>query len=429
MALSLASSSRIAPAPQQRATPAVIPSLESASLYVGELDVSVVEEQLFWVFSTIAPVASVKICRDRLSRVSLGYGYVNFYTQQAAYRAIEELNYTMLNNKSIRVMFSQRDPTMRKSGNANIFVKNLHLDIDNKLLFTIFSNFGKVISCKVATNTAGQSKGYGFVQFDINESAEKAIASLNGMLMNDYDLKKEFGIYGEITSAVVMREENGDSKFFGFVNFEKAEAAAAAVEGLNGKAFGEKVLYVQRAQKRADREAELRAIFELRRSRLDRWREKNLYVKNLEESIGDAELKEMFSVFGEVLSCKVMLDGEGRSKGFGFVAFTTQQSAICAINEMHRKVIGRKQIYVAFAQRKEERTAMLMAHFSQFNTVRSMRPAMQSYWPVHQQLYYGQAGWLGLIPTPPTVQAVVHNSQMRPQLRATASHASLAAGE
>lgn len=41
----------------------------------------------------------------------------------AAARALDVLNFTPLNNKSIRIMYSHRDPSIRKSGTGNIFIK------------------------------------------------------------------------------------------------------------------------------------------------------------------------------------------------------------------------------------------------------------------------------------------------------------------
>ncbi|KAL0367876.1 UNVERIFIED_CONTAM: Polyadenylate-binding protein 2 [Sesamum radiatum] len=149
------------------------------SLYVGDLDANVTDSQLYDLFSQMGDVLSVRVCRDLTSRRSLGYGYVNYGNPQDAERALIELNFTPLNGKPIRIMYSHRDPSVRRSGAGNIFIKNLDKEIDHKALHDTFSSFGSILSCKVATDSSGQSLGYGFVQYASEESAQKAIEKLN----------------------------------------------------------------------------------------------------------------------------------------------------------------------------------------------------------------------------------------------------------
>jgi polyadenylate-binding protein len=190
---------------------------------------------------------------------------------------------------------------------------------------------------------------------------------------------------------------DGKSRCFGFINFENPDAAARAVQELNGKKINDKEWYVGRAQKKSEREMELKRRFEQSlKDAADKYQGLNLYLKNLDDSIGDDQLRELFSNFGKITSCKVMRDQNGLSKGSGFVAFSTREEASQALTEMNGKMISGKPLYVAFAQRKEDRKAMLQAQFSQMRPPVPMTPTMAPRLPIYppmapQQLFYGQA--------------------------------------
>uniref|UniRef100_A0A0D6QUW5 Polyadenylate-binding protein n=1 Tax=Araucaria cunninghamii TaxID=56994 RepID=A0A0D6QUW5_ARACU len=413
----------------------------STSLYVGDLDPNVNDGQLYELFQQAAPVVSVRVCRDLTTKNSLGYAYVNYNTAENAGKALEQLNFTALNGKPIRIMYSHRDPSIRKSGAANIFIKNLDKSIDNKALHDTFQAFGRILSCKVAYDALGQSKGYGFVQYEQEEAAQAAIEQLNGMLLNDKqvyvgpfirkqereqangkakfnnvfvknlselttdeDLKQIFGEFGPITSVVVMRDAEGKSKCFGFVNFENADDAAKAVEGLNGKKIDDKEWYVGKAQKKSERESELKGRYEqMLKERIEKLHGVNLYLKNLDDSIDDEKLRDLFVGFGTITSCKVMRDPHGQSRGSGFVAFSSPDEASRALAEMNGKIVVSKPLYVALAQRKEERRARLQAQFSQMRNPVGMAQALPTRLPIYppggpgisQPMFYGQG--------PPTI--------------------------
>mmetsp|Transcript_24636 Transcript_24636/g.37218 ORF Transcript_24636/g.37218 Transcript_24636/m.37218 type:complete len:707 (+) Transcript_24636:313-2433(+) len=432
-------------------------SFHSASLYVGDLAPEVNEGLLFEIFNAVGPVSSIRVCRDAITRRSLGYAYVNFHQVGDAERALDTMNYTMIKSKPCRIMWSQRDPSLRRSGVGNIFVKNLHESIDNKQLYDTFSLFGNILSCKVVTDReSGMSKGYGYVHYETAEAANAAIDKLDGMLIDgqevqvghfmrrnerpgqhdwtncyvknvpyewdDAKLKEEFSKFGEIESASISigqrkkrpakkadstsdetadadaKDDSGDAEKpdeavadetkkeeapseeapgkteslgFAFVSFMEHESAIAAVEALNGKEMktvldGEEItveMYVGRAQKKAERERELRAKFEAEKmDRISKFQGVNLYVKNLDDTVEDDLLRDEFAAMGTITSARVMKDiKDGRSKGFGFVCFSTPEEATRAVNEMNGKLIANKPIFVALAQRRDVRRAQLEA--------------------------------------------------------------------
>mmetsp|Transcript_8534 Transcript_8534/g.9666 ORF Transcript_8534/g.9666 Transcript_8534/m.9666 type:complete len:618 (-) Transcript_8534:306-2159(-) len=373
----------------------------SASLYVGDLQQDVTEARLFEIFNAVGPVASVRVCRDAATRRSLGYAYVNFHRVEDAERALDTMNFKNIRSRPCRIMWSHRDPSLRKSGVGNIFVKNLARSIDNKSLYDTFSMFGNILSCKVATNSKRESLGYGFVHYESEEAAQSAIERVNGKVIagecvtvSAFKSKKErgggnrsrftnvyvnnlpenftqekldelFGKYGKITSSLCVRDEKKDKpRTFGFVNFAEPESAAAAVEALSNTELEEgSKLYVGRAQRKEEREKELRERFEqLKLERQRKFAGVNLYVKNLHDEIDDDRLLQEFAKFGAITSHKVMVDQQtGKSKGFGFVCFSTPEEATKAVTEMNGEHIAGKPLYVALAQRKALRRAQLEA--------------------------------------------------------------------
>lgn len=422
------------PAQTQVATP-----FQSASLYVGDLHPDVTESILFDLFNRVGPVASIRVCRDAVTRRSLGYAYVNFHNVQDAERALDTMNFTDINSRPCRIMWSQRDPSLRKTGLGNVFVRNLAPTVDNKGLYDTFSVFGNILSCKVAMDETGKSKGYGYVHFETAEAAEDAIQKFNGMLIEDVEvhvghfvrrqdrvvpaawtnlyikqfpttwgeekIREFFAPAGTISSVAIIKDnETGKSKGFGFVNFADHEAAAKAVNELNNKTVEEDGqsfhIYVGKAQKKSERLRELRTRQDtLNLERVTKYQGMNLYVKNISDTISDEIFREAFTPFGTITSARIMRENNEAktSKGFGFVCYSTSEEAAKAVNEMNGKVLGGKPLVVTFYQRKDVRRAQLAATYAPHQNMRFPQnmpavPFMHAMYMPQQGGFPGQPG-------------------------------------
>lgn len=80
-----------------------------------------------------------------------------------------------------------------------------------------------------------------------------------------------------------------------------------------------------------------------------------LYVGNLPFSINNDALKDMFAAHGNVVSARIITDKvSGRSKGFGFVEFDSDDSANSAMNALNSSEIEGRKIIVNEAKPPQE---------------------------------------------------------------------------
>ena len=323
-----------------------------------------------------------------------------FLTSFIGEKAHKLLNYTDFLGCELHLS-PYRPGGVRDKVSGNVFVKNLPADFKSKDLHALFAPYGEIFSCKVKYTPAGICKGCGYVQFDNKESAQKALAELNGkeikgakvevypfkaregrsssttMYNNLFvkcipkkykneDLRALFTPFGEIISAVVIkeREDAPENKGFGFVCFKTTEQTKAAEEKLKGFLLEGQSLYLSRALSKDEHKRQMRE------ERLKTFKDRNLYVKYFPEDTTDEALKKAFEVFGQVLSVRVMLGRkedlktnkvEMKSLGFGFVCFATKEDAAKAVAAaQHQPILGRN-LCVAIAESKEER----MGRFAQ----------------------------------------------------------------
>ncbi|KAK3522214.1 hypothetical protein QTP70_032776, partial [Hemibagrus guttatus] len=207
------------------------------------------------------------------------------------------LNFEPFLDRPMHVMWSEWELMAKRINGGNIFIQNLDESIDSVALFDTFSKFGRIVSCK----------------FQI-------------LRCSDLDI------------CVV------DSKSYGYIQYDSAEAAALAIEQLNGMLLNVREITIEYCKAEAHPRSQHQAS--------------NLFIKNLDSTIDDECLRMVFGQFGTIISAKVMTEN-GRSKGFGFVSFKSSQEAELARNGMNGRMWDGKQIYVGEALRKEGRQARL----------------------------------------------------------------------
>ena len=82
----------------------------------------------------------------------------------------------------------------------------------------------------------------------------------------------------------------------------------------------------------------------------------NIYVGNLPYSVGDEELRDLFSAHGSVDRATVIQDNvSGQSKGFGFVEMGDSGEASRAIEAVNGQNIGGRELRVNEARPRENR--------------------------------------------------------------------------
>ncbi|XP_037918118.1 ELAV-like protein 2 isoform X4 [Hermetia illucens] len=313
---------------------------------------------------------------------------------------------------------------------TNLIVNYLPQTMTQEEMRSLFASIGELESCKLvrdkvtvlpasltALNPAlqqGQSLGYGFVNYQRAEDAEKAIQTLNGLRLQNKiikvsfarpssesikganlyvsglpknlsqpDLEAMFAAYGRIiTSRILCDNMSGLSKGVGFIRFDQRVEAERAIQDLNGKvpkgctdpitvkfannpSSNSKALPPLAAY--LTPQAATRSLLSSRYSPLAGDLLANsilpgsamtgsgwcIFVYNLAPETEENVLWQLFGPFGAVQCVKVIRDLQtNKCKGFGFVTMTNYDEAVVAIQSLNGYTLGNRVLQVSFKTNK-----------------------------------------------------------------------------
>ena len=293
-------------------------------LFAADLPDDTCEEDLYGFFMGYNMVAS-KIYQN----INNIYAFVNFETRNDAERARRELNGVTIQakyatginkiSKPVRLCrYESKSGLTHMDPRCNLLVKNLSPQVSAHLLWNTFIKYGDIRSSKLKIDIMGESKGFGFISYYKFEDAIKAKENLNDKELlgkkikinflekgrrhvvkknniyvkeipkknfTDKDLIELFSKFGKINSAIVLKDEKGESKGFGFVCFEKPEDAEKAKNEMHGKKVFddlENKLYVSFALKKAERKEEL---IKMKEKLFKESQKMTIYAKILDDEI------------------------------------------------------------------------------------------------------------------------------------------------
>ncbi|XP_022888850.1 heterogeneous nuclear ribonucleoprotein 1 [Olea europaea var. sylvestris] len=150
---------------------------------------------------------------------------------------------------------------------------------------------------------------------------------------------KYFGKYGEITDSVIMKDRmTGHPRGFGFVTYADPSVVDRVIEEthiINGK------------------QVEIKRTIP-RGANIKDFRTKKIFVGGIPTTVGEDEFGDFFSKLGEVKELQIMKDhSSGRSRGFGFITFETEQSVDDILANGNRLDFAGAQVEIKKAEPKK----------------------------------------------------------------------------
>jgi len=299
---------------QQAHMPAALPpgvNTSCRSLYVGNLSERVVEPLLYEIFSSLGPVESCKLIKDKNTGESSGYGFVDYYDHRTAALALASFNGRLLYGMELKVNWAfangQKEDTTQ---HFHIFVGDLSPEVDDKALWNAFSAFGTISDARVMFDPAlNRSRGYGFVAFRKKEDAQKALVEMNGEWLGTRAIRCNWA------NQKGVGEDQIGPMVSGMMNVHhSANVSPMEIQNVANQSAASNL---------------------------------TVYVGNITPDVAEHSLRNVFSEFGTVEEIKLQTD-----KGFAFVRYQTHEQAAKAIVGATGRVVGMRPIKCSWGKER-----------------------------------------------------------------------------
>jgi RNA recognition motif-containing protein len=161
------------------------------TLWIGDIDPWMDESYIENIFSSIAPIKSIKVMKK--FGQSIGYGFIEFETEEIATNVLQTYNGKSIvgYNKLLKLSRAQYNLSKKGEEEVQIYICDMDLNINEDQLKEFFTqSFSSVVSAKIICDPITRvSKGYGFVKFSNSEDANKAVVEMNGKIMNNKKIR------------------------------------------------------------------------------------------------------------------------------------------------------------------------------------------------------------------------------------------------
>ena len=375
---------------------------EKNILYISDLPYNTNETDIKLFFKRYGDNVSLITIRDpkyhKENDIRPISAKVIFKDYATANKARIEMNLRKLKGHAIRLMWEERDNSVRYNSTTNLFIKGIPFNVQPREVYEYFIKFGDISSAKLKENQDGNHLGYGYVTYYKPESAELAIKNTNGKMMwgggplqvdyfkkknerlstagpeafklyitnfpgdfteqNIVELTKEFGA---IISCSIKTEKIG--RRYALVCYENEEAANRAKASLEGKNVYGYNLFCKIVNDKSypnpnevkinkNNNNNFRPFFQRNKPGFINTNNNmcNLFIKEIPYMIKEKQFIEIFSQYGKITSAKLetynLITNIGdqtvstpTSKGYGYVCYEDQEVAKKVKDELNGKFL------------------------------------------------------------------------------------------